>query len=46
VVALGLDPRTVVFGSSNIGFDCPAVIIDDSEEDKGPGDGAAARRWR
>jgi hypothetical protein len=42
VVAFGLEPRTVVFGSSNIGFDCPAVIIDDSEEDKGPGDGAPA----
>ncbi|WP_293902416.1 hypothetical protein [Phenylobacterium sp.] len=42
VVALGLEPRTVVFGGSKIGFDCPAVIIDDSEDDKGPGDGAPA----
>ena len=40
VIALGLEPRTVVFGTSKIGFDCPAIIIDDSEDAKGPGDGA------
>jgi hypothetical protein len=42
VVALGLEPRTVTFGTSRIGFDCPSVIIDDSEDAKGPGDGAPA----
>lgn len=40
VVALGLEPTTVVFGSSKVGFDCPAIIIDDSEDDKGLGEGA------
>ncbi|SDY88742.1 hypothetical protein [Nitrosomonas sp. Nm58] len=42
VIVLGLEPRTVVFGNSKIGFDCPAVIIDDSEDAKGPGNGAPA----
>jgi len=40
VVALGLEPSTVVFGASGIGFDCPSIILDDSEEAKGPGHGA------
>lgn len=40
VVALGLEPRTVVFGDSQIGFDCPSVVIDDSEDAAGPGAGA------
>jgi len=42
VVALALEPSTVVFGTSTIGFDCPAVVIDDSETDKAPGTGAPA----
>ena len=42
VIALGLEPRTVMFGTSRIGFDIPSVIIDDSDEAKGPGDGAPA----
>jgi hypothetical protein len=42
VIALGLEPSTVVFGSSNIGFDCPILIIDDSETAAGPGAGAPA----
>jgi hypothetical protein len=40
VIAFGLEPSTVVFGKSNIGFDLPSVIIDDSETAKGPGAGA------
>jgi hypothetical protein len=40
VIALGLEPSTVVFGSSKIGFDLPALLIDDSETAKGPGAGA------
>lgn len=40
VVAFGLEPSTVVFGSSNIGFDCPVLIIDDSIEAKAEGNGA------
>ena len=39
VVAFGLEPSTVVFGSSGIGFDCPALIIDDSEVAKAEGSG-------
>jgi hypothetical protein len=42
VIALGLEPSAVVFGSSNIGFDCPSLIIDDSETAAGPGAGAPA----
>ncbi len=42
IISLGLQPSTVVFGSSNIGFDCPVVVIDDSEDAKAPGDGAPA----
>ena len=42
VIALGLEPSTVVFGTSSIGFDCPALILDDSETAKGPGSGAPA----
>jgi hypothetical protein len=40
IVSLGLEPSTVVFGDSKIGFECPAVIIDDSEEAKADGNGA------
>jgi hypothetical protein len=40
VVAFGLEPSTVVFGSSKIGFECPVLVIDDSEEAKAEGDGA------
>lgn len=40
IVAFGLEPSTVVFGSSQIGFDCPAIIIDDSAEAKADGQGA------
>lgn len=39
VVAFGLEPSTVLFGSSGVGFDCPMIIVDDSEDAKGPGDG-------
>jgi hypothetical protein len=42
IVAFGLEPSTVVFGSSKVGFDCPVLIIDDSETDKADGDGAPA----
>lgn len=42
IVSLGLEPSTVVFGSSQIGFDCPAIVIDDSEDAKAPGSGAPA----
>jgi hypothetical protein len=40
VVAFGIEPRTVVFGTSGIGFDLPALVIDDSETAKAPGSGA------
>jgi hypothetical protein len=40
IITLGLEPPTVVFGSSSVGFELPAVVIDDSESAKGPGDGA------
>ncbi len=40
VVAFGLEPSTVVFGSSKIGFECPVLVIDDSEEAKAEGNGA------
>jgi hypothetical protein len=40
VVAFGLEPPAVVFGQSGIGFHCPAIVIDDSESAKGPGQGA------
>ena len=39
VVVFGLEPPAVVFGSSRIGFHCPAIILDDSENAKGPGNG-------
>ncbi|MQA29081.1 MAG: hypothetical protein GEU82_04475 [Luteitalea sp.] len=42
VIELGLEPPTVVFGSSRIGFDCPVIVIDDSEVAKGAGAGAPA----
>src|SRR5947209_7818934 len=42
VITLGLEPSTVVFGSSNIGFECPWLIIDDSDTAAGPGAGAPA----
>lgn len=40
VVAFGLEPSTVVFGSSGIGINIPALVIDDSESAKAPGAGA------
>ncbi|MEA5120016.1 MAG: hypothetical protein VB040_01950 [Propionibacterium sp.] len=40
IVALGLEPSTVVFGSSKIGFDLPALVIDDSIEAGAAGTGA------
>jgi hypothetical protein len=42
IVAFGLEPSTVVFGSSSIGFDLPALVIDDSEQAKASGQGAPA----
>ncbi|WP_341729053.1 hypothetical protein [Brooklawnia sp.] len=42
IVALGLEPPTVVFGSSKIGFDLPVLVIDDSVEAVAPGMGAPA----
>jgi hypothetical protein len=42
VISLGLEPSTVVFGNSRVGFELPAVVIDDSESAKGPGAGAPA----
>ncbi|HEY9504359.1 MAG TPA: hypothetical protein VIQ27_00195, partial [Gemmatimonadales bacterium] len=39
IVALGLEPATVVFGSSGLGFECPALVLDDSETATGPGRG-------
>ncbi|MGY5775083.1 hypothetical protein [Rhizobium sp. LEGMi135b] len=30
VVAFGFEPPAVVFGNTNIGFECPAFVIDDS----------------
>ena len=35
VVALGLEPRPWCSARSRIGFDCPALIIDDSEDGQG-----------
>ncbi|MEA2914553.1 MAG: hypothetical protein QOJ15_6634, partial [Bradyrhizobium sp.] len=40
VVAIGLEPSTVVFGNSKFGFDLPSLVIDDSEMAKAPGNGA------
>lgn len=40
IVALGFEPQTVVFGDTGIGFTCPALVLDDSESAKGPGQGA------
>ncbi len=40
IVTLGLQASTVVFGTSSVGFDCPFVVIDDSETAAGPGQGA------
>jgi hypothetical protein len=40
IVAFALEPSTVVFGNSGIGFDCPSVVIDDSEVNKAEGQGA------
>lgn len=40
VVAFGLEPSTVMFGSSKIGFDCPVLVIDDSIAAKAEGNGA------
>lgn len=42
IVAFGLEPSTVLFGDSQIGFDCPAIVIDDSEDAFAPGQGAPA----
>jgi hypothetical protein len=40
IVAFGIEPDTVVFGTSGIGFKLPALVIDDSETAKAPGSGA------
>lgn len=42
IVAFGLEPSTVLFGDSQIGFDCPTIVIDDSEDAFAPGQGAPA----
>ncbi len=42
IVAFGLQPSSVVFGSSRIGFDLPVLVIDDSEQAKSDGEGAPA----
>ncbi len=42
IVAFGLEPSTVVFGSSTIGFDLSALVLDDSEQAKAVGQGAPA----
>lgn len=42
IVSFGLEPSTVVFGSSTIGFDLPVLVIDDSEQATGAGQGAPA----
>lgn len=42
IVAFGLEPSTVVFGDSKVGFDLPALVIDDSEEAAAAGTGAPA----
>ena len=39
LVALGLEPQAVVFGTSGLGFECPAFIIDDSEDAGAEGQG-------
>ena len=40
VIALGLEPSAVVFGRTTMGFECPALIIDDSQTAAAPGTGA------
>jgi hypothetical protein len=40
IVTFGLEPPTMMFGSSKIGFHCPKIILDDSDEAKGDGNGA------
>jgi hypothetical protein len=42
IVAFGLEPPTVMFGGSGVGFRCPAIVIDDSEQHAAPGAGAPA----
>ncbi len=42
IVTVGFDTPAVVFGNSSIGFHCPALVIDDSQEHAGPGSGAPA----
>lgn len=39
VFSIGLEPETVVFGDTGIGFTCPAFTIDDSTEHSAPGKG-------